>query len=189
MSPSRPAASSAIRHYYTPYELVPTFLSNAFTSPWILPRAKKCPPDTFCPQCAHWGPPFRIPIRWQKEDHTLWVWSSFWQRMRDSNPRKRSQSPVCYRYTNPLCDGVIISISSEMSSIDFPFFKKIFPGGYLKGSGAAIPAPLPSAYHLTNRFFTTGRIFRQQALTNISTAAMPRTLSSPVWGFVRSAVQ
>ena len=26
----------------------------------------------------------------------------FWQRMRDSNPRKRSQSPVCYRYTNPL---------------------------------------------------------------------------------------
>ena len=22
--------------------------------------------------------------------------------MRDSNPRKRSQSPVCYRYTNPL---------------------------------------------------------------------------------------
>ena len=27
---------------------------------------------------------------------------SFWQGMRDSNPRKRSQSPVCYRYTNPL---------------------------------------------------------------------------------------
>ena len=27
----------------------------------------------------------------------------FWQGMRDSNPRKRSQSPVCYRYTNPLC--------------------------------------------------------------------------------------
>ena len=26
----------------------------------------------------------------------------FWQRMRDSNPRERSQSPVCYRYTNPL---------------------------------------------------------------------------------------
>ena len=27
---------------------------------------------------------------------------SSWQGMRDSNPRKRSQSPVCYRYTNPL---------------------------------------------------------------------------------------
>ncbi len=26
----------------------------------------------------------------------------YWQGMRDSNPRKRSQSPVCYRYTNPL---------------------------------------------------------------------------------------
>ncbi len=31
------------------------------------------------------------------------MWLGFlWQRMRDSNPRKRSQSPVCYRYTNPL---------------------------------------------------------------------------------------
>ena len=28
----------------------------------------------------------------------------FWQGMRDSNPRKRSQSPVCYRYTNPLTE-------------------------------------------------------------------------------------
>ena len=28
-----------------------------------------------------------------------------WQGMRDSNPRKRSQSPVCYRYTNPLYFG------------------------------------------------------------------------------------
>ena len=27
-----------------------------------------------------------------------------WQGMRDSNPRKRSQSPVCYRYTNPLAE-------------------------------------------------------------------------------------
>ena len=31
------------------------------------------------------------------------VFGFLWQRMRDSNPRKRSQSPVCYRYTNPLC--------------------------------------------------------------------------------------
>ena len=36
-----------------------------------------------------------------------------WQRMRDSNPRKRSQSPVCYRYTNPLfgTDNIISSFS------------------------------------------------------------------------------
>ena len=25
-----------------------------------------------------------------------------WQRVKDSNPHKRSQSPVCYHYTNPL---------------------------------------------------------------------------------------
>ena len=52
----------------------------------------------------------------------------FWQRMRDSNPRERSQSPVCYRYTNPLCNGLIISICRQMSSIDFPFSQKLFPG-------------------------------------------------------------
>lgn len=27
---------------------------------------------------------------------------SVWQRVKDSNPHKRSQSPVCYHYTNPL---------------------------------------------------------------------------------------
>ena len=36
------------------------------------------------------------------------VWFFCWQRMRDSNPRKRSQSPVCYRYTNPLFGTVIL---------------------------------------------------------------------------------
>ena len=39
----------------------------------------------------------------KKTDHE--VVGLFWQRMRDSNPRKRSQSPVCYRYTNPLSHG------------------------------------------------------------------------------------
>ena len=38
----------------------------------------------------------------QKEKPHRMVWFFFWQRMRDSNPRERSQSPVCYRYTNPL---------------------------------------------------------------------------------------
>ena len=40
-----------------------------------------------------------------KRPHTCrrQMWGLFWQRMRDSNPRERSQSPVCYRYTNPLC--------------------------------------------------------------------------------------
>ena len=33
---------------------------------------------------------------------------SYWQRMRDSNPRERSQSPVCYRYTNPLSVTVLL---------------------------------------------------------------------------------
>ena len=47
----------------------------------------------------------RIPIpAIKKHQPQLWLVFS-WQRMRDSNPRKRSQSPVCYRYTNPLSQG------------------------------------------------------------------------------------
>ena len=39
----------------------------------------------------------------KKEKHPIsFETGCFWQRMRDSNPRERSQSPVCYRYTNPL---------------------------------------------------------------------------------------
>ena len=40
-----------------------------------------------------------------------------WQRMRDSNPRKRSQSPVCYRYTNPLCGRFAYHVTSNMGII------------------------------------------------------------------------
>ncbi len=51
------------------------------------------------------------------DTHCIKTGVQLWQRMRDSNPRKRSQSPVCYRYTNPLCISmVIIPIFSEMSS-------------------------------------------------------------------------
>lgn len=37
--------------------------------------------------------------------YSAWESCFLWQGMRDSNPRKRSQSPVCYRYTNPLYFG------------------------------------------------------------------------------------
>ena len=36
---------------------------------------------------------------------SAWEGCFLWQGMRDSNPRTRSQSPVCYRYTNPLYFG------------------------------------------------------------------------------------
>ena len=55
---------------------------------------------------------------------------SSWQGMRDSNPRKRSQSPVCYRYTNPL-NGffpkrmIIITISCKKSRLIFSFLQKL----------------------------------------------------------------
>ena len=37
-----------------------------------------------------------------KKEKTGRSLSSLWQRMKDSNPHERSQSPVCYHYTNPL---------------------------------------------------------------------------------------
>ena len=76
----------------------------------------------------------RIPSTDQKKRHPKVSLS--WQRMRDSNPRKRSQSPVCYRYTNPLFVRHSWSPTSNMgiiprkvkkSSIIFLFFKKTFP--------------------------------------------------------------
>ncbi len=52
----------------------------------------------------------------------------YWQRMRDSNPRKRSQSPVCYRYTNPLCEH---SYYMQFFGIVKMFFRMAFIIFYL----------------------------------------------------------
>ena len=76
----------------------------------------------------------RIPIPAIKNADTQKGICIFWQRMRDSNPRERSQSPVCYRYTNPLCNGFIIRIRFQMSSIYFPDFSK----SYRKSQSSAI---------------------------------------------------
>ena len=51
--------------------------------------------------------------------------------MRDSNPRKRSQSPVCYRYTNPLyhrmtIEADIIIVTFEKKSREFFGFREFF---------------------------------------------------------------
>ena len=48
----------------------------------------------------------------------------FWQGVRDSNPRKRSQSPVCYRYTNPL--NALAPKRKYYYSDDLPFVKRYF---------------------------------------------------------------
>ena len=66
----------------------------------------------------------------------------FWQRMRDSNPRERSQSPVCYRYTNPLCNGYIICRNFEKSRILLGFFTLFFrpgPGRCQSAPGCFLP--------------------------------------------------
>ena len=39
----------------------------------------------------------------EKRSEALWFQTSCWQREKDSNPHIRSQSPLCYLYTIPLC--------------------------------------------------------------------------------------
>ena len=83
---------------------MPTSVPDVFISPWILPRTKKVSTGHFFTPVCGLVPSFRIhphPLPIRKPDHDV-AGFSYWQRMRDSNPRKRSQSPVCYRYTNPL---------------------------------------------------------------------------------------
>ena len=90
----------------------------------------------------------------------------FWQRMRDSNPRKRSQSPVCYRYTNPLYPFGNVPIISNLSEKSRKIFRvpgkfftvgvwgrkhpvsKVFPPGefsFCHGAGKR-PAPRHSPH-------------------------------------------
>ena len=64
---------------------------------------------------------------WQNKNTTHRVVFLFWQRMRDSNPRERSQSPVCYRYTNPLSSRFIIRNFSEKSTLRPEKFQKNSP--------------------------------------------------------------
>ena len=73
-------------------------------------------------------PPFRIPSHPlpKRKDHTVWCGLSFWQRMRDSNPRKRSQSPVCYRYTNPLNATTLLYAILFKSQALFAMFVILF---------------------------------------------------------------
>ena len=83
----------------------------------------------------------------------------FWQRMRDSNPRKRSQSPVCYRYTNPL-NGTFLIIRkwAKKSRVFWPickFISFLLPiptekasqtAHFRANSGMLRPLPHPAAW-------------------------------------------
>ncbi len=50
----------------------------------------------------------------------------FWQRNRDSNPNKQSQSLSCYRYTIPLNATLLYTRKWELSSLFFEKIEKFF---------------------------------------------------------------
>ena len=53
---------------------------------------------------------------------------SCWQREKDSNPHKQSQSLSCYPYTISLSADIIIHHLWDLSIENFDFFKKFFRG-------------------------------------------------------------
>ena len=82
-------------------------------------------------RCFH--PPERVDLV-EKNGNRITITVLFWQRMRDSNPRKRSQSPVCYRYTNPLfrcsqATSLLYSFRRKSQAL-FSNFRKISPGNF-----------------------------------------------------------
>ena len=61
--------------------------------------------------------------------------SGFWQREKDSNPHKQSQSLLCYLYTNPLflsCGASLATDKNDYTTLSlkvkhyFTLFEKIF---------------------------------------------------------------
>lgn len=87
------------------------------------PAASRCPPD-ICIKSV------RIPAQIKNADTRMGI-CIFWQRMRDSNPRKRSQSPVCYRYTNPLSHGRdLLYARNRKSQVLFSIFRTFFSSAY-----------------------------------------------------------
>ena len=66
----------------------------------------------------------------KKKDQKLNISSLFlWQRVKDSNPHKRSQSPVCYHYTNPLSsfdEHLLLYHRFSICQYDFANFAKFF---------------------------------------------------------------
>ena len=115
----------------------------------VQPGTSRYPPDIGILMSSNPYPLFFA----NKKRHPI-GWRFCWQRMRDSNPRKRSQSPVCYRYTNPLSvNGSIICKILKKSTLFFKFFKIIFPTGtvfrpghYPLNTGRSLPPPAPPAW-------------------------------------------
>ncbi len=114
---------------------------GALTSPWILPRAKKVSTGHFFTLPSARPPSSNPSSSAKRKLHPSGV-VFCWQRVGDSNPRKRSQSPVCYRYTNPLCGrhGYYYTHQGEKVKNFFPFFREFFnpsaTGNSLPGNGA-----------------------------------------------------
>ena len=111
-------------------------------------------------QCAHWFmhmPPacadmIRILPLCKKEDHPTGG-LLFWQRRKDSNPHKRSQSPVCYLYTTPLNARDIIHDFRDLSSSNLQFL--CCRRYYSSSRTRSVPLSASSTSALTSSAFST----------------------------------
>lgn len=74
----------------------------------------------------------------KKKSETLRFQTSQWQREKDSNPHIRSQSPLCYLYTIPLCpEEQKLLYRFYAVCQQFFFFGALFSAGPMGGGQAA----------------------------------------------------
>ena len=90
------------------------------------------PPDCFLPQTAFAPSWFEPLYNLNKNKNHPIGWFCFWQRDRDSNPNKQSQSLSCYRYTIPLRTMDIILLHFPIVNSLFKIFWKKFLITYFK---------------------------------------------------------
>ena len=91
------------------------------------PRRRKQSPRTVFFRKLRLLPPGSNPyIIFKKTKTTRLGGFVFWQRDRDSNPNKQSQSLSCYRYTIPLGREILYYYNFRMSIVYSKFFRKNF---------------------------------------------------------------
>ena len=78
-----------------------------------------------------------------------------WQRRKDSNPHKRSQSPVCYLYTTPLNATAIIYIFFVLSTLFSSFTIQSRKHGEKQGTEAKIQEILFGDFYVYSVYFNS----------------------------------
>ena len=117
-----------LHFYYNPNWLPFTPILGALGNQWILPRAKKCPPDTFYTS-ASTGVALSNPIQCKKSPTTKVVGDFLAEDEGFEPPQTESESGVLPLHKSSM--RILLYPSSLKSQEVFSFFAKIFPDPWL----------------------------------------------------------